>query len=253
MWDISRIHRGEKPERAARQTSDFNIICLKFSPIDNLRLVSCGQENIRFWRIRDNKQVENKNIRGSAVVLNHHARNSVFTSLDFEYGARAAPLPSGASLNPDSKENESLKRVFVASKHGLVYMINYLTEQVEAVHRTNDSEIHTISVNEAFCVTGSKDNYLRVWPHDFSEFYMEVKLEGTVCSTDISPDGLRVICGTKNGGLGMLDKSNQKYRTLMRAHTDSILSLDFHLAKRCIVTVSKDKTIRLWDMESFEQ
>jgi len=86
---------------------------LKFSPIDNCRLVSCGKENIRFWRIK-----ETNNIRGSAVVLNHHARNTVFTSLDFEWGARAS---SHGAINPNSKENESLKRVFVGSKHGMVF------------------------------------------------------------------------------------------------------------------------------------
>jgi len=75
--------------------------------------VSCGKENIRFWRIK-----ETNNIRGSAVVLNHHARNTVFTSLDFEWGARAT---SHGGINPNSKENESLKRVFVASKHGMVF------------------------------------------------------------------------------------------------------------------------------------
>jgi len=113
IWDISKIARGEKPEIAAKQTSDFNILCLKFSPIDNCRLVSCGKENIRFWRIK-----ETNNIRGSAVVLNHHARNTVFTSLDFEWGARAS---SHGAINPNSKENESLKRVFVGSKHGMVF------------------------------------------------------------------------------------------------------------------------------------
>ena len=29
--------------------------------------------------------------------------------------------------------------------------------------------------------------------------------------------------------------------------------MDFHIAKRNIVTVSKDKTIRLWDIENFDQ
>lgn len=69
-------------------------------------MVSCGKENIRFWRIKDNGS-----IRGSAIVLNHHARNTIFTSLDFEYGVR--------SVEP--KEKESLNRVFVASKHGMVF------------------------------------------------------------------------------------------------------------------------------------
>lgn len=150
IWDISKIHRGEKPEIAAKQTSEFNILCIKFSPIDNCRLVSCGKENIRFWRVR-----ETSNIRGSAVVLNHHARNTVFTSLDFEWGARAAA--NYGALNPVSRENESLKRIFVASKHGMVFQINYATEALEATYRTNESAIYTIAVNEAFCVTGSED------------------------------------------------------------------------------------------------
>jgi len=110
IWDISRVSRGEKPEMVAKQTSDFNILDLKFSPIDSSRLCSCGKENIRFWRIR-----EGGNLRGSAVVLNHLARNTVFTCLDYEYGFRSN----------DFQENESLKRVFVGTKHGMVYQINY--------------------------------------------------------------------------------------------------------------------------------
>jgi WD40 repeat protein len=82
---------------------------------------------------------------------------------------------------------------------------------------------------------------------------MEAKHEGTVCAVDISSDGLKVVCGTLYGSLGILDKSNQKYRTLLRSHTDEILGMDFHLAKRNFITVSKDKTIRLWDVENFDQ
>jgi hypothetical protein len=55
-------------------------------------MASCGKENIRSWRIKDNGS-----IRGKAIVLNHHARNTIFTSLDFEYSIRAV----------DPKEKES--------------------------------------------------------------------------------------------------------------------------------------------------
>ena len=108
-------------------------------------------------------------------------------------------------------------------------------------------------MNEAFCVTGSEDQYLRVWPLDFSEFFMEAKHEGTVCQVDISQDGLRVVCGTLYGSLGVLDKSNQRYRTLVRSHTDSILGFDFCIPNRNIITVSRDGTIRLWDCDFFQQ
>lgn len=144
-------------------------------------------------------------MRGSAVVLNHHARNTVFSCLDFEFAARAATRIGNAD---NSAESDALKRVFVGSKHGMVFQINYQTEALEATYQTNDSAIYSIAVNEAFCVTGSEDKFVRVWPLDFSEFYLEAKHENTVCSVDISTDGLRIICGTLYGSIGLLDKSN---------------------------------------------
>jgi len=177
------------------------------------------------------------------VVLNHHARNTVFTCLDFEYGFRSA----------DQAENESLKRVFVGSKHGMVFQVNYANETLEATYKTNDAAIYSIAVNDAFCVTGSEDTYLRIWPLDFQEFFMEAQHEGTVSTVDISPDGLKVVCGTTYGSIGILDKSNQNYKTLLRSHTAEILAADFHRQKNNIITVSRDRTIRLWDIETNDQ
>ena len=64
-------------EIIAKQLSDFNILQIKFSPVDKSKLISCGKENIRFWRVK------NEHLPGCAVVLNHHARNNVFTYIDF--------------------------------------------------------------------------------------------------------------------------------------------------------------------------
>ena len=171
IWDISRIRTDGKPEIVAKQTSEFPISSLKFSPVDNTRLVSCGKENIRFWRVK-----ESNNIRGSAVQLNHHARGTYFTSLDFQWSARAA-----ANLAATGDSADELERIFVASKHGIIFQINYQTEILEATYRTNESEIYTIAVNENYCVTGSQDQYLRVWRLDFSEFLMEAKHDEAVC------------------------------------------------------------------------
>lgn len=77
---------------------------------------------------------------------------------------------------------------------------------------------------------------------------MEAKHEGTVSSVDISQDGIQIICGTNNGSIGLLDISSQNYRTLLRSHIDSIVSVDYHKTKNEVISVSKDKTIRVWDM-----
>ena len=47
------------------------------------------------------------------MVLNQHARNTVFTCLDFEYGYKSV--------------DENLKRMFVGSKDGMVFQVNYVT------------------------------------------------------------------------------------------------------------------------------
>ena len=39
----------------------------------------------------------------------------------------------------------------------------------------------------------------------------------------------------------------------MRSHTASIIDMDFHMAKRNVITVSLDDTIRLWDLKTFDQ
>jgi WD40 repeat protein len=105
-------------------------------------------------------------------------------------------------------------------------------------------------VNDAFCVIGSEDTYLRTWPLDFSEFFMEAQHEGTVSAVDISTDGLKVLCGTLYGSIGILDKSNKNYKTILRSHTDEILTLDYHQMKGILITASRDKTIRLWNLET---
>ena len=71
-----------------------------------------------------------------------------------------------------------------------------------------------------FCVTASEDKNLRVWPLDFAEFNLQCKHQSVVCSVDISQDGLLVVCGTLEGSIGLVDKSNHSYKTLTRAHTD---------------------------------
>jgi WD40 repeat protein len=131
VWNISQVQQGGGPIIVAKQVSDFNILTLKFSPFDNMKIASCGKENIRFWRIK------NQFIQGSAVVLNQHARNTIFTDLDFENGFKSS----------DPVENEQMKRMIVCSKSGMVFMINYHTHKLEQFFQIHDGAIHSLSVN----------------------------------------------------------------------------------------------------------
>lgn len=63
VWDVSKVEEGCHMV-VARQVSDFPVSRIRFSPYDVGRLVSCGRENIRFWRVTKG------HLRGSPVVLN---------------------------------------------------------------------------------------------------------------------------------------------------------------------------------------
>jgi WD40 repeat protein len=238
IWDISNCTTGAKPFLAAKQVSSFHLNEIRYSPVDDDRLVSCGKENIRFWR------VSKKHLSGAAVVLNHHARNSEFTSLDFECSLSSAISP---------KSDELLKRIFVGAAHGLIFQVNYHTRELEGVFQIHDGPVKSLSVTEGFCVTVSGDGYLRIWPLDFTEFYLEAHHEGGVSAVDVSADRMSVVCGTDFSALGIVDMSSNAYRTLLRSHTQTILSTDVQESSGLILTVSSDQTIRVWNSADYAQ
>ena len=224
----------------ARQISEFSVERIKFSPYHSDRLVSCGRENIRFWRIR------NGHLRGCPVILNEYARDTIFTDIAFESAYGPRPIDSGGLVQ---------KRVFVSTSRGTVVQINYDNRKVECVYRLHDRAIRTVAINEGYCVTGSDDKFLRVWPLDFSDYILEAQHEGPVQSVSVSQDGLRLAVGTSNGTVGVLDIATHAYKNVLRSHADSIfaLAIDPSTLRNDFATVAADRTIRVWSLNTLEQ
>ncbi|EGR29688.1 notchless, putative [Ichthyophthirius multifiliis] len=135
----------------------------------------------------------------------------------------------------------------------MLSQVNYQTKELETVYKCHEEGITSICLSSGFCITGSEDFYLRVWPLDFSEFSIEAKHEGILLSLDISLGALKVACGTSNGGLGVQDLSNNNYKTFLRSHTSQIIDMQIHSYRGYLVTLSADMSIRLWDMKKYEQ
>lgn len=235
IFDLTSLQTKKQVAIHARQLSDSSIIALKHSPFEDDKLVSCGKENIRFLRIKKG------HLPGAPVILNHHARNTVFTCLDFEQAVGASSILSKVS------------RVFVGERTGLLFEIDFASRELQAVYKLHASAITSVSVCAGYCVTGSEDQFVRVWPLDFSEFKLEAKHEGAVIGLDVSSDCLKVASGTANGSLGFLDLGDYTYRNLIRTHSDEIIQVEFSEKGGWIVSLSKDGTIRVWDCEKLEQ
>lgn len=227
LWDISDI---DNIKVQIRQSSHFSINQIKFSPFEQNVLVSCGKENIKFWRIK------NDHLGGKAVVLNQYARESVFLCLDYD--------------NPFIGEEFNKGRVFVGSNKGCIYQVSCNTQELEAIFKIQDSPILSICVNDAFCVTGSQDGHLRVWPIDFKEFLIEAKHDSGVCSVDISFDGLEIVCGTLNGSIGILNIESKQYKTILRSPPGNVISMAAHPSGNFLFTIEDDKSVRVWDIDN---
>ncbi|RHY89159.1 hypothetical protein DYB35_007935 [Aphanomyces astaci] len=229
VWDVT---TPSQPVCVAKQLTDYAIANIKFSPHEPDRLVSCGRESIRFWRVK------NGHLPGCAVVLHEYARDTLFTDLGFD------PVVMG---------NQPSRPLYVASSHGTVLVVDYDSMALTCVYKLHDGPIHCLRVNEGFCVTGAADGYLRVWPLDFSDFYLEASHEAPVASVDLSVDGLHALIGCVNGTIGVLEISTQQYTTVVRAHTGAITALALSPRSDSFVTTSTDGTIRVWDVATGTQ
>uniref|UniRef100_A0A8C3RSM3 WD repeat-containing protein 90 n=1 Tax=Chelydra serpentina TaxID=8475 RepID=A0A8C3RSM3_CHESE len=244
VWNTAQVNQGGEVVVLAKAHTDVDIQTLKIAFFDDTRMVSCGRDNVRLWRVRSGA------LRSCPVNLGEY-HSLEFTDLAFEKGHSAD---------------------FVCSRSGHILEIDYknvtirnarrlLPSQIQHSHRREKQTfnsgpgiaINSISVSSTFCATASEDGYVRLWPLDFSAVFLEAEHEGPVSSVSISPDSLKVLCTTSTGNLGYLDVQSRGYNTLMRSHTDSVLAFSVDGLRKQMATVSQDNTIRIWDLVSMQQ
>lgn len=229
--------------------------------------MSCGDENIRFWRLR------HRHLPAAAVILNEYTRGAIFTDLAFESFVEIVSSSNTTTKTVTTKtypqqQQQHQRRIFVSSSLGTVLQINYDTRGLECVFQLHDAPIHCISVNDGYCCTVSEDMLMRVWPLDFTDFFLEARHDGPVTALDISEDGCNIAVSSNDGTLGVMNVVTQKYRTVLRSHTgkisdlvlsgpadpDSSLHVDHvDYCHELAATVSLDGNIRVWSTVTMEE
>ncbi|XP_077642916.1 WD repeat-containing protein 90 isoform X4 [Lonchura striata] len=249
VWNTAQVTRGGGVTVLAKAHTDVDIQAMKIAFFDDTRLVSCGRDNIRLWRVRSGA------LRSCPVSLGEY-HSLEFTDLAFEAGP--APEPEDRAL-------------FVCSRSGHVLEVDYKNICVRSARRLLPAQpqgdgqeqagsssgpgiaINSISMSLTFCATGSEDGYMRLWLLDFSAAVLEAEHEASVSSVCISPDSHKVLSTTAAGALGYLDVQARDYSTLMRSHEGSVLGFSVEGKWKQIATVSQDSTIRVWDLTSRQQ
>lgn len=252
LWNTRHVTEGSVVPVLAKAHTDVDIQTIKIAFFDDTRMVSCGSGNVRLWRVRGGS------LRSCPVNLGQY-HNLEFTDLAFEQGhTQNRPVDD--------------RTLFVSSRSGHILEIDYVAVVIKNIRRllpAHESHTHqrekqtfstgagiavnSISVCAEFCVTGSEDGFMRLWPLDFSSVFLEAEHEGPVSLVNVSLDGSRVLAATSTGNLGYLDVASRGYRTLMRSHTASVLGFSVDGVRRRVTTVSRDATVRVWDMDRLQQ
>eukprot|EP00928_Gymnodinium_smaydae_P026312 TRINITY_DN20709_c1_g3_i1.p1 TRINITY_DN20709_c1_g3~~TRINITY_DN20709_c1_g3_i1.p1 ORF type:complete len:2082 (-),score=410.92 TRINITY_DN20709_c1_g3_i1:81-6326(-) len=241
IWDVSRVASGGKVTPLARQTSaDWDIDCVRFSPFEELQLVTCGRESIRFWRVKDG------HLPGQSVVLNALARQNHFTCVAFEHNRTGQPYFLGEHLADH-------QRMFVGTAKGKVLQLSYRERKVQVVYSLHTEAITSMCANEGFVVTASADGYVRVWPLDFKSFYLHAMHDARAVGVDLTPDGLQVLCCTQAGSVGLLDMQSHGYTDVARSHGTTIVDAALSLNFQELVTASADGMLKVWSLETLGQ
>uniref|UniRef100_F7AB67 CFA20 domain-containing protein n=1 Tax=Ciona intestinalis TaxID=7719 RepID=F7AB67_CIOIN len=245
VWDTSGALRHGSVTVIAKAHSDVEIHRIEVCPVDDTRMVSCGRDNLRFWRVRSNQ------LRSCPVAVPTDRKIGEFSDVTF---ARAG-----------IKETS----VFTCTKAGYIVEVDFHKVTITSIHRlfpsnntsTDDStmidftglSLNTVRFTDSYVATGSDDGFLRLWPLDLSSAFIEAEHEGSVSDIDITPDGVKVLASTTAGTIGYLDVATRKYSTLMRSHTSVIRDTCIDGLRRTISTCSDDHTIRVWDIDTLRQ
>uniref|UniRef100_A0A665V8A7 WD repeat-containing protein 90 n=1 Tax=Echeneis naucrates TaxID=173247 RepID=A0A665V8A7_ECHNA len=252
VWNTLNVSRGGEVTVLAKAHTDVDIHTMKVASFDDTRMVSCGHDNIRLWRVR------NGTLRSCPVNLGEY-HSLDLTDVAFEEGNF-------------SNQHLDERTLFASSRSGHIFEIDYSRVVIRNVRRLLPAQqqhmgsrekrtfntgpgiaINSISVSSSFCVTGSEDGFLRLWPLDFSAVFLEAEHEGPVSLVSVSSDNLQVLAATSTGNLGFLDVRSRGYNTLMRSHTDTVLGFSVDGVRRHLTTASSDGTVRIWNMDSLHQ
>lgn len=168
-----------------------------------------------------------------------------------------APLSMGGSqllphyalaLSPDEST------LYVGASHGALKIYNTSDWSLRRVLPLHSGNIRTVAVSPdgKLVATGSSDRYVKILDADTLETLHTIEGHGdSVFTVAFSPDGSLFATGGKDARLRIWNVSGKAITPKVKilAHTFSIKGMSFISGGREILTVSQDKTIKIWDIE----
>ena len=212
----------------------------KFSPDDSSIFVNAVSSN-EIHIVRNNPS-------GLAVVLKNQLQGP---DQQFQDSGCAAFSPDGRNLFFAAKTQiDKPATGFPRSGEVRVLDVGSLTSRqlwanFESEVKLRESQILSLAVCENYLACSSNDKNIRVLNSQTGTIVAKRELRSICDALSRSPDGTRMVIGTRGGQLMVVDLPSLEVRSSVDAHNSQISSTAW-ITPDLIVTGSRDHSMKLW-------
>ncbi len=156
-----------------------------------------------------------------------------------------------AAFSPDGKS------LLTGIEDGAVKIWDVEAGRVKATLNAHGAPVWTVVYNEKGdrFASASDDGAAKVWDSATNKELHMLKhdADSGVKALAFSPDGTRIVTGTRNGKLIIWDAQTGDVFKKTRGHLGTIMSLAYSRDGKTIASASGDKSIKLWDAGTLQE
>ncbi|XP_047506548.1 WD repeat-containing protein 61-like isoform X2 [Pieris napi] len=231
-------------------------------------IVTAGLDGIsKVWEIKNNKLELLHVLKGHSmaivsVAISPDGYTLATTSLDsiliiweLSTGNKVHEIETGSidtwkvAFSPDGTKSKDSKYIASGTVDGNICIFDEtqgkLIHTVEA--HTKDVRSIEFSPNSKLVVTASNDGFVKLFNVASGDLQGSLELKTWVLHVGFSPDGACIAAGTGDGEVVIASTSGLKILKTFQDHSHIVWGVQFNSSSEKVVSVSKDKSINIYE------
>jgi len=268
LWDI-----GPDPELARFEGHKEKVYSLTFSP-DGRQLVSASMDGtLKVWDVVSGTESMSLLPHGFAIsstVLSPDGRliaypnywNNTVKLWDATTGHETRSLHGhearvlSIAFSPDGRQiasgsyDKTINIWDIATAKEIITLQGHTELIISVAFSPDGKRIASVGTDFRPPRFFGRRAEIKIWDVATGINLINLGYEGIVSNVVFSPDGGKIICGSRAGAIKVWDSGTGAELMTLRGHTDAVISVAFSPDGRRIVSASRDGMAKIWDSTS---